>query len=439
MVTLNRQILIFLLQFNSMKNKILFMLIILSVTASSCSGVKETPAPTASATTVPSKTITATTRPTQTQSPSDTPAPTSTPLPLPVGPDEVPEGINPLTGLPASDPSLLDLPPALVSISNSPCTARPQAGLSSSAWVYELYIGEGATRFLSVFYGDYPQDNIEGEPYLGPVRSGRLPYEKMRQLYRGFLVFASASPRVLPFLDKYEILYGPDEEDVNDALIPIDKLRSLAEEYRLELGQPNPTGNRFDIAPPKEGKAGTKIWAPYHYTAQSIWEYDQDLGSYLRYQDDCDGETFIQATDRLNNEPLAYENVIMMFADVHFYDPTLFEIDLTFIKRYPAILFRDGVMQEIYWSTANQTYEQTTGLLRPIRFTDYDLNPIPLKPGQTWVEIIPRFTQYNETVDSMVYDELKAGQEEGSGVWAFHIYPPAPEGLPQLWITPGSE
>ncbi|MEI7847582.1 MAG: SdrD B-like domain-containing protein [Chloroflexota bacterium] len=78
---------------------------------------------------------------------------------LPAGPDlenfEV--AINPLTGLRQQDPSLLDLPAVLVSISNMPPTARPQAGLSFAAWVYELFIGEGTTRFMSVFYGDLPR------------------------------------------------------------------------------------------------------------------------------------------------------------------------------------------------------------------------------------------------------------------------------------------
>lgn len=439
---------IFYYNLSPMKNKTILLTLIAAMLLSGCvsSQIEATPSAgdmtiTGSTAIAPSKTLppTETPLPTARTLPTATASPTAIPLPQPVGPDEVPEGINPLTGLPASDPALLDMPPALISISNSPCTARPQAGLSTSAWVYELYIGEGATRYLAVFYGDYPQESDDGDLWLGPVRSGRLPYEKLRQLYRGFLVFASASPRVLPFLDKYEILYGPDEEDVNDAIISIEDLKGLAEEYRLEVGKPNPTGNRYDIAPPTEGQPGTMIWAPYHYTAQAIWRYDEGLGAYLRYQDDCDGETFIQSVDRLNNQPLAYENVVVLFSDIHFYDLTLFNIDLMYIKRYPALLFRDGIMQEIYWTTANGTYEQSTGLLRPIRFTDYDGNPIPLKPGQTWVEIVPRFTQYNETVDSMDYNQLNSGQQPGSGVWALHIYPPELEGLPELWITPGSD
>jgi hypothetical protein len=64
--------------------------------------------------------------------------------------------INPLTGLPVADPSLLELPAVLVSISHFPVTARPQSGLSFAPYVFEVYITEGATRFLATFHGEFP-------------------------------------------------------------------------------------------------------------------------------------------------------------------------------------------------------------------------------------------------------------------------------------------
>ena len=70
------------------------------------------------------------------------------------------EIINPLTGLAAEDPSLLQIPAALLSISHFPVTARPQAGLSFAPYVFEIYITEGATRFLTAFYGQVPAPEI---------------------------------------------------------------------------------------------------------------------------------------------------------------------------------------------------------------------------------------------------------------------------------------
>src|SRR5215216_1676040 len=86
--------------------------------------------------------------------------------PITYGPEleDFPANVNPLTGLEVSDPSLLKLPAVLMSISNMPFTARPQAGPGFASWVYELYIGEGATRFMNIFYGEYPRSipNIHG-------------------------------------------------------------------------------------------------------------------------------------------------------------------------------------------------------------------------------------------------------------------------------------
>ncbi|HVN16792.1 MAG TPA: SdrD B-like domain-containing protein [Anaerolineales bacterium] len=97
---------------------------------------------------------------TQQPSASTQPPPTTQPISTPVtfGPDqnEFPKDYNPLTGQPVRNPSLLDLPALLISISNFPPIARPQAGLSFADYVFEIYITEGATRFLSAFYGDFP-------------------------------------------------------------------------------------------------------------------------------------------------------------------------------------------------------------------------------------------------------------------------------------------
>jgi len=68
--------------------------------------------------------------------------------------------LNPLTGLPVEDSSLLDYPAALVSISHFPPAARPQAGLSFAPFVFEIYITEGATRFLTTFYGEFPEPQL---------------------------------------------------------------------------------------------------------------------------------------------------------------------------------------------------------------------------------------------------------------------------------------
>jgi len=119
-----------------------------------------TPSPTVTATATSASTITPGLSPTATLTPTSTPQATASPRTLGPTKDKFPAGVNPLTGLAVEDPSLLDIPALLISISHFPATARPQAGLSFAPFVYEISITEGATRHLAVFYGKFPEPEI---------------------------------------------------------------------------------------------------------------------------------------------------------------------------------------------------------------------------------------------------------------------------------------
>ena len=364
--------------------------------------------------------------------------PTSEPvenLPTVEIPTEEAITLNPLTGLPVQNPENLLLPPALVSVTNFPPTARPQAGLSFSPIVFELFIGEGMTRYLALFYGDYPRaslpdqgDDVQDDlteglplPVVGPVRSGRLPYEHIRKLYNGFIVMASAYSKVAAQLKDYVNVYGDDRMDINSALMPVDQLEEVAKANQKDLGEMNLSGMLFDPLPPENGKKAQSLWIFYAYLNQIFWRYNAEDGSYHRWQDNADGATFIEQTDRLNGEPLTYENVVVLFADHKVQNVTLIDVNLLYVKRGKALLFRDGVMQEIYWTTISEEYEKTTGRLRPIRFVDAEGNPIAFKPGQTWVEIVPNYDAYWETVNSEKYNQLASGRSKGSGYWGVYF------------------
>ena len=87
-----------------------------------------------------------------------TPVPQPTLPPSTYGPDQAnfPADVNPLTGLQVADPSLLQQPALLVSITHFPPEARPQGGLSFAPWVFEYLIATGTTRFAAVFHGQFP-------------------------------------------------------------------------------------------------------------------------------------------------------------------------------------------------------------------------------------------------------------------------------------------
>ena len=101
--------------------------------------------------------------------------PTSQPIPLPstYGPDQFPQGFNPLSAQRVADPALLNTAAVLVSISHFPPVARPQAGLSFAPFVYEYFITEGASRHLAVFYGEFPEPEI---PLHGDCEIRKEPF-----------------------------------------------------------------------------------------------------------------------------------------------------------------------------------------------------------------------------------------------------------------------
>jgi len=353
------------------------------------------------------------------------------------GEDEngISNSINPLTGLPVNNPENLLLPPALISVTNFPPTARPQAGLSTSPIVFELYIGDGMTRYLAIFYGEYPESSIQSksgdlqedlsesiqEPVIGPVRSGRLPYEYVRQLYNGFIVMASAYSKVADQLGDYVNVFGDDHSDINSALISVDDIEKMAKESGKELGDAALSGMLFEEGVPEGGRDAHSLWIFYAYKNQVFWRFIADDGSYHQWQDNADGSTFVEQTDRLNGGPLTYENVIVMFADHEVENTYLIDIDLLYVKKGKALLFRDGQMYDIYWTTRSEEYEKTTGKLRPIRFIDVEGNPFPLKPGQTWIQLVPNYTTFWETVDSEKYHILVNGRRKGSGYWGLYF------------------
>lgn len=488
--------------------------------------------------------------PTQTSTATETPAPTSTPQPRldPVahGPEleDFPAGVNPLTGRAVEDPSLLDLPAVLVSISNMPFTARPQAGPGFASWVYELYIGEGATRFMNVFHGEYPRSipNINGgcevrdeiirpdgewignrvwldenangqqdaweagvggvcvrllngrsrevmdetatdsngyyaferpsdavilqfeksdsyqftkqdvgdddrdsdvdvngqtkifradstasfwdaglipiegtsaipnpsatstpwyiptEDYVGPIRSGRLTYNQIGHMFaNSCLVYASAAWDIGEMLDACEIVFGVDKTTPNSALLPVTRLRELAEE-NLNPRQPvNYSGNLLSDEIPEGGKPASAIDIFYHAYTQSAWQYDPISQTYLRWTDLADGTgTLIPATDRLTQRQMAFENVIVLFAEHNRYRHNQLEIDFRLGQKNFAWLFRDGQAFKIYWSTQNRDWEKKSGLVRPMHFVDAQGNLVPLHTGRTWIHIVTPFSSVSD-------------------------------------------
>jgi hypothetical protein len=291
-------------------------------------------------------------------------------------------------------------------------TRKFTADTSASFWDAGLILTSkpSPTPTVSVT-GTPPGWYIPSEPYIGPIRSGRLTYNQIGAMFwNSCLVYASAAWDIGEMLDGCEIVYGVDQTTPNSALLTVTRLRELAEESRVERQPVNYSGNLFSDAVPANGKPAMDIAVYYHAFTQAAWKYDPVSGSYLRWTDLADGTgMLIPHTDRLTGRQHAFENVIVLFAEHERYRHNQFEIDLANGKGGYAYLFRDGQVFPIRWTTRNREWEKQTGLPRPIYFLDSQNQPIALHPGQTWIHLVTPFSYV---------------EDQNNGAWRIRFVPP---------------
>lgn len=351
-----------------------------------------------------------------------TPVPTSTfsLLPTAVGysPNALPENINPLTGLAVNDLQLLERRPIAVKVTNFPRYARPQYGLSRADVVFEYFIEDDMTRFTAVFYGNDAEQ-------IGPVRSGRFFDEHIMRMYHAYLIFKGADKRVFdvwretPDLKPFLIVAGSGtcpwycvmdtgHDDYNSYFFNSRLFQGYLERSGKDNSRQQIRASYFYSLPPLSPCLGAKIYTHFSNVSYHRWQYDFNIGHYLRYQEveNVNKETpesYAPLVDALTKEQVAADNVVFLFAAYTFADvwqeeDEVFHVELTDSGR--AFLFRDGRAFEGLW--------HRTDLDQPLLLTDMSGEPLPLKPGNTFYEVLGNSSTY----------------VEGQGVWSFrHAIP----------------
>ncbi len=348
--------------------------------------------PDATASVEPSKTPTPTVKKTSTRSPSPTltPSPAATATPYRVGP-YFPRNVNPLTGLEVDDPDILDRRPLMIKVSNFPAFGRPHSGLSFADIVFEMYIGEGTNRFSAIYYGQNPEK-------VGPVRSARLADPQLASMYQSVLAFQSADSRVyvkilqdLSFraisgdASTCPALCNLDPDSIAGVFADPEKLTEYAEAHGVYPARKPLDGMVFS-SDPLENNDGIAETIVVRYNDLDIgeWRYDEVSGTYLRWIENVSEDnvvTMVPLVDKLTDDQLSFNNVLILFARYNEYNPTLHNIELLSNRTgMRAVLFRDGFAYRGYWVSQ--------GLEQPMQFYFLDGKPMPLKPGNSWMVII---------------------------------------------------
>ena len=377
----------------------LTLLALLTACANAPTVLPTNAAPPAGATTPPPPAITILDT-TPTPRPVDSTAPTAEPggdasAPAVFGPESYPAGINPLTGLAVSDPSLLTRRPLAIKISNFPRYVRPQSGLSFADIVWEHYAEGGTTRFTAIFLGNIP-------PLAGPLRSARLIDTVIPEMLDAMLVTSGGSTGTMGRLARkpWYLLIISDltgfnrcpplcrESDDTNALFT-NPLDIWAEEQAITgITPPDPIrGLAFSEAVPTGGTPVTTLRIDYSGEANSEWRYDPTTRRYQRYSDVSAG-VVEPLFDAVNNAPITASNIVVLFAN-HVVDPTIPEdYDAGGLSGYFAtevqiwgtgqgLVFRDGQMFEVTWARLDD------GMVRLIDANGFSL---PFRPGTTWFQ-----------------------------------------------------
>ena len=245
---------------------------------------------------------------------------------------------------------------------------------------------------------------------VGPVRSGRLLFKHIQNFFQNScLIFAGATDLIVKDLPYCAQVHNT--ENGAGSMLDIERLIKISEKNAIRRGSNfNYASNSFSEIPPTGGFPANQLDFFVSSVNQTQWIYDPLSTSWARYVDNASEETiFTRDTDKLTGREISFENIIVIFVEHEVIRPRIADMHLEMGQLEGGYLFRDGQAYPIQWSTRATDYEQSTGLRRPIAFQNLDGNPIPLRPGQTWILIA---TPYSEV------------SEVETGHWKVRVYSP---------------
>jgi hypothetical protein len=346
-------------------------------------------------------TLTRTPRPIDQSQP--TAAPTVTPTLVPT-PTEVPTlealptlppDVCPLSGEKVSDPSVLERRPLAIKISNFPNAVRPHAGLNRADIVFEHLTEANLTRFTAIFL-------CQKVEKIGCIRSARLIDLEIPAMYKAILVFSGVSPGLVPrfqncdFSDRLlspdPLFRDPDSDEIiyrvpaegkayeNTLFTDTETLWQAAERRGWNSRQ-DLSGLVFAEEPPDGGSPATRLSIVYHANyATAEYQYDLERQAYLR---SVVGEPH---RDEVTGEQIAVRNIVVLYVnhvetDIVEDELGAHSIEIQLWGEGRAVILRDGQVYEVKWIR-----HQRSDMLR---YVDGEGRPFPLKPGNTWVQVVP--------------------------------------------------
>jgi hypothetical protein len=264
-----------------------------------------------------------------------------------------------------------------VKVDNAP-SARPPTGLDTADLVFEQPVEGGLTRLVAVF-------QCESAARIEPVRSARLVDPDL--LVPLSAVGLAHAGGIQPAIDK---LAQSGVMDVGDSALPRsyhrDPRRSAPHnEYtstddlwpHLPSSAPKPLFSYSASVP--TGSPAATIHLPFSGYSNVTWSYDPAAHNYRRSYGSS------PASDSAGN-PLLGDDVVVQhvtLTDSGYVEDATGEHEnlVDVLSGGAAEVYRDGVVVPGRWSRDS--------LGAATRFVDSAGHSIKLRPGRTWVELVP--------------------------------------------------
>jgi hypothetical protein len=306
-------------------------------------------------------------------------------------------GVSFLTGLRPADPSVLNRRPLAIKVDNEP-EVVPQSGLNKADIVVEHPKERCMTRFTAIYQS-------QDAPRVGSIRSARIVDVELPVIFDAILGFSGSVEPVRQMIYKSDIgkqvleqaRFGKAYFRDPNIRVPFNLFANTSTLWNVATDRgmntpPNPTAAWvFSEAAPAGGANAASLAIPYPqlYKVLSVgWRYDAGSGRWVRT---LAGKP---AIDKADGRQISAANVIVLTANTV---ETLIPEQGTKLVRGgcqsnasvevqlwgsgPVKILRDGKVYEGKWVR--------DGRRAPFRFVDAQGKDIPLKPGNSWWQIVP--------------------------------------------------
>jgi hypothetical protein len=314
-----------------------------------------------------------------------------------VEPAPEPPPTNPLTGEVVASLDLVTRRPLAVKVENDP-KARPQSGIIDADLVYEELVEGGVTRFICIYLS-------KESPAIGPSRSARPSDIDICYFLNPLLICSGGASTVISMVQASGMMY------ITEDTVHFWRDHKRSAPHNLYTGTPRlrqylaEKGDAFSSLPVSgltftsgEGEAeqavveegaatgegvmvseATTINIPYKATiCAASYQYDPASGTYLH---SINGAPH---TDLTTGKRVAPRNVIVQYVTLTgsgIRDVTGAETPVSqVIGSGKCLVFTGGKVYHATWKKESRN--------APTQFVDENGNPVPLRPGQTWIHLV---------------------------------------------------